>query len=380
MGFSLRSSTSFQSAEEFVSSLLECAGVRINGYRPCDIRVLDKSFYERVLAGGSLALGESYVEGAWECEDLSQFFYLVLRARLDESVNPWAYVLQNFRARLVNLQSYRKAFEVGQAHYDLGNDLYRAMLDRRMVYTCAYWKDAETLDEAQEAKLDLVCRKLSLEPGMRVLDIGCGWGSFLKYAAERYGAIGTGITVSNEQARLAKESCQGLDIRILVQDYRELFGKFDRIVSLGMFEHVGERNYRTYFEVASERLKHDGLFLLHTIGGNKSEFTSDPWIEKHIFPNSMIPSITQIGRAIEGLFVMEDWHSFGVDYDRTLLAWQANFKRNWQELSTRYDQAFYRKWTYYLLSCAGSFRARKNQLWQVVLSKNGLLGGYAGVR
>lgn len=371
---------STKSSQDFLSSLFMQAGIVINGNAAADIKVHNPKFYNRVLAQGSLGLGESYVEGWWDCADLSQFFYLLLHARLDEKTNPATYLIQSLKSKVLNLSTRNDPFKIGEFHYDLDENLYRVMLDKKMIYTCGYWKNARNLDEAQEKKLQLVCDKLFLKPGMRVLDIGCGWGGFLKYCAERYQIKGVGVTVSEEQAIVARKSCAGLDIEILLQDYREVTGKFDRIVSLGMFEHVGKKNYRTYFETVADHLTDEGLFLLHTIGGNKSESGTDPWIEKHIFPNSMLPSIAQIGLGIEDLFVMEDWHNFGFDYDKTLLAWFENFDKGWPELEKNLDQTFYRKWKYYLLCCAGSFRARRNQLWQIVLSKNGVPEGYTSIR
>jgi len=273
-----------------------------------------------------------------------------------------------------------RAYRNGQAHYDIGNALYERMLYRRRTYTCGYWETAHTLDEAQEAKLDLACRKLELKAGMRVLDIGCGWGSWAKYAAENYGVEVVGITVSKAQAELGREMCAGLPVEIRLQDYREVNEKFDAIVSLGMFEHVGYKNYRRYMEIVHRCLRGDGLFLLHTIGGNRSVTSIDPWTDKYIFPNSMIPSITQIGAAIENLFVMEDWHNFSADYDHTLMAWHENFERHWDALKPDYDETFHAMWRYYLLACAGTFRARENQLWQIVFSKRGVSGGYKSVR
>jgi cyclopropane-fatty-acyl-phospholipid synthase len=254
------------------------------------------------------------------------------------------------------------------------------MLDQRMVYSCGYWKDATTLDEAQEAKLDLICQKLNLRSGMHILDIGSGWGSFAKFAAEKYGVRVTGITVSSEQAEMATEMCKGLPVEFKLMDYRLLSGTFDHIVSIGMFEHVGYKNYPIYMQVVHRCLKDDGLFLLHTIGGNKSEVMIDPWLNKYIFKDAMLPSIQQIGCAIEGVFVMEDWHNFSADYDKTLMAWHDHFVSSWDEIKEDYDEKFYRMWKYYLLMCAGSFRSRKNQLWQIVLSKNGVQGGYESVR
>lgn len=254
------------------------------------------------------------------------------------------------------------------------------MLDKRMVYSCGYWKDANTLDQAQEAKLDLICKKISLRPGMKILDIGCGWGSFAKYAAEKYKVKVVGITISKEQAKFAKEVCKGLPVDIRIQDYRSIHEKFDRIVSVGMFEHVGVKNYRTFMGVVYKCLDKKGLFLLHTIGSDLSQATADPWILKYIFPNGMIPSIKQVAKSVEGLFVMEDWHNFGQYYDNTTMAWFKNFDKYWPKLKKAYGERFYRMWKYYLLLGAGDFRARKNQLWQIVFSKEGVKGGYESIR
>ena len=250
------------------------------------------------------------------------------------------------------------------------------MLGERLIYSCAFWEHAASLDEAQEAKLDLVCRKLGLQPGMRVLDIGCGWGGAARYAAERYQVEVVGITVSQEQVRLAREMCRGLPIEIRYQDYRSLEEPFDRILSVGMFEHVGPRNYVTFMDVVRRCLKENGLFLLHTIGTQQTTKRCDPWIGRYIFPNSKLPSAREICAAMEGHFILENWQNFGADYDRTLMHWFRNFQENWSWLRDRYDERFFRMWKYYLLSCAGVFRARANQLWQIVLSPQGVPGGY----
>ena len=368
-------------AEDIVRDILALAGVKLNGDAPSDIKVHDNRLYRRVLSKGSMGLGEAYMDGWFDSPQLDEFFSKILTANLDSKVKYTpATIKEALLGRVMNFQSKSRAFQVGIHHYDIGNDLYSAMLDKRLTYTCGYWRNATTLDEAQEAKLDLVCRKLGLKPGDRVLDIGCGWGSFLKFAAEKYGVSGVGVTVSKEQVALARELSKGLPIEIRLQDYRELDEKFNHIVSLGMFEHVGVKNYKTYMKVAQNCLKDGGLFLLHTIGGLSSVSGVDPWLEKYIFPNGMLPSMKQITTAAKDLFVIEDWHSFGADYDKTLMAWFANFERAWPKLEAKYGERFYRMWKYYLLACAGSFRARKNQLWQIVLSKDGVPGGYVSVR
>lgn len=375
------------SAQQQVKRLLEGTGVFINGTNPWDIEVHDPRFYDRVLAQGSLGLGESYMDGWWDSGQIDELVTRILSHNIRSKLKPnLALGLHVLKARILNQQNKRHAFDIGEAHYDKGNDLYQAMLDSRMTYTCGYWHPStssghkKTLEEAQEAKLDLVCRKVGLKKGQRVLDIGCGWGSFAKFAAENYGVRVIGITVSKEQLALAQERCAGLPIELRLQDYRDVTETFDHVISLGMFEHVGAKNYRAYFEVAHRCLKDDGLFLLHTIGGNKSGHATDPWIDKYIFPGSLIPSVKHIATATEGLFVMEDWHNFGTDYDKTLMAWNANVEAHWDSLKTRYDERFHRMWKYYLLTCAGSFRSRVNQLWQIVLSKKGVKGGYESIR
>jgi cyclopropane-fatty-acyl-phospholipid synthase len=363
-----------------VADLLARADVIINGARPWDIRVHDERLYARVLSEGTLGVGESYMDGWWDCEKLDELIARVLRADLKHAITPWKDALRLFAARLVNLQRPGRAFHIGRHHYDIGNDLFSRMLDRRMIYSCAYWKNARTLDEAQEAKLDLVCRKLGLEPGMHVLDIGCGWGGTAQFVAERYGASVLGITVSERQAAHARELCRGLDIEIRLEDYRRLRGTFDRVLSLGMFEHVGFKNYDRFMQVVRDVLTDDGLFLLHTIGGVESVTRSNPWTERYIFPNSVLPSAAQIGAAIERKLVLEDWHSLGADYDTTLMHWHRNFEDHWVALSDRYDERFHRMWRFFLLSSAGGFRSRKTQLWQLVLSPHGVPGGYRAPR
>lgn len=359
-----------------VSELLGRAGITINGSSPADIQVKNPHFFKRVLQEGSLGLGESYMDGWWDCERLDIFFNNVLRAGLENQLpHHLKDTLRIAGARLFNLQSKRRAWIVGKEHYDLGNDLFSRMLDPQMQYSCAYWKAATTLDDAQLAKLKLICEKLQLSPGQRVLDIGCGWGGLAQYMAQHYGVSVVGVTISEEQQKMAQARCQGLDVTILLQDYRDLNEQFDRIVSVGMFEHVGPKNYATYFEVVDRNLKPDGLFLLHTIGSNKTDHHVDPWINKYIFPNGCLPSVRQIATASEPHFVMEDWHNFGSDYDKTLMAWHSRFQAAWPEIAGNYSDRFRRMFSYYLNACAGAFRARDIQLWQVVFSRgveNGL--------
>jgi cyclopropane-fatty-acyl-phospholipid synthase len=373
--------TKINKFQDTAQQLLSVAGIKINGNNPWDISVHNDKFYQVVLSQITLGLGESYMDGWWDCDKLDEFFSRVIRAQIQNDIKKnWGLVYQVMLARVLNLQSRNRAFQIGEKHYDLGNELFINMLDKRLVYSCAYWQDAQNLDIAQENKLELICCKLGLQPGMKILDIGCGWGSFGKYAAEKYRVEVVGITVSKEQVELARTLCVGLPVEIRLQDYRDVNEKFDRVVSVGMIEHVGYKNYRIYMEVVRRCLDADGLFLLHTIGGNKSVKSVDPWINKYIFPNGMLPSIQQLSRSVEGLFVVEDWHNFSADYDKTLMAWYGNLEKNWDNLQSKYDERFYRMWKYYLLSCAGSFRVRSNQLWQIILSPKGVSGGYKSLR
>ena len=362
--------SSDDSAKAAVATLLKSADIRINGNRPWDIQVHNEDLYKRVLSKRSLGLGEAYMDGWWDAIALDQFFDHILRAKLDQQVKgDWRIILAGARAQFSNLQSSRRAFQVGEQHYDAGNELFTHMLDARMTYSCGYWKNAKTLDEAQEHKLELLCQKLQLKKGMKLLDIGCGWGSFMKYAAEKYGVECVGVTVSKEQAKLARDNVKNLPVKILVQDYRKITGTYDRVISVGMFEHVGYKNYGEYMRVVDRCLKPGGLFVLHTIAENETDTHVEPWVHKYIFPNGQLPSISQIGKASEGVFVMEDWQNFGPDYDKTLMAWDKNFKSSWPVIKKDYDERFYRMWDYYLLSFAGSFRSRGIELWQIVFSK-----------
>ncbi|MEQ6890479.1 cyclopropane fatty acyl phospholipid synthase [Halomonas sp. CS7] len=357
-------------ARRVVERLLEGSGVTLNGDAPQDIRVLHPDVFSRILHQGTLGLGETYMEGWWECERIDQMATRMLLHGLGQHARtPSEKLIYRLQSGFRNLQSRTRAYMVGEVHYDLGNDLFERMLDETMCYSCGYWKEADDLAAAQRAKLELACQKLDLRPGMRVLDIGCGWGSFAAHAARHHGVEVTGITISKEQAALARERCADLPVEILLQDYRDLDGLFDRIVSIGMFEHVGHRNYGTYFETIRRLMPSDGLFLLHTIGANRSQISADPWIHRYIFPNGTLPSAMHIARASEDHLMMEDWQNFGPDYDRTLMAWLANVDAHWHEIAPRYNERTRRMFRYYLSVCAGAFRARHLQLWQVVFSR-----------
>jgi cyclopropane-fatty-acyl-phospholipid synthase len=375
-------------SERVIRDMLAAAGVEIGGAGPLAIQVHHAGFYDRVLSQGAFGLAESYMDGWWDCAALDQVICQMLEADLISRVRrDWRAAAAWVRAQALNLQSVARAAQVAHTHYDLGNEFFAAMLGRTMNYSCAYWSQAGSLDEAQDHKLDLICRKLALGPSDHVLDIGCGWGGFARWAAERVGARVTGVTVSAPQAEHARAWCQGLPVEIHVVDYRSpemvRTGPYTKIVSIGMFEHVGSKNYRTFLQIARDALRPDGMMLLHTIGRSGWCEPSDAWVDRYLFPNGMLPAMSEISEAAARLFVIEDWHNFGADYDRTLMAWHANYER----ALARNDPAipvssrFRRMWRYYLLSFAGNFRSRiRMQLWQIVLASRGVRPGYRSVR
>jgi cyclopropane-fatty-acyl-phospholipid synthase len=364
-------------AKDQLRGLLTEADVQVDGPRAWDPQVNNPDLYARVIAEGTLGLGEAYMDGWWDCAELDGFFYRVVRSDLGDRLRltpslAWLAA----KSRLQNLQNRRRAFQVADVHYDLDVDVFEATFDKRLTGSCAYWQGANNLDQAQEAKLDLVCRKIGLGRGQRVLDIGCGWGAFMGYAAERYGASCVGVTVSRRQVDYARRRYADLPVEPLLMDYRAYQGEVDHVVSMGMFEHVGEKNYRTYFQKAREALTSGGLFLLHTIFQRDRSPRIEPWLNKYIFPNGVLPTVGQIGKAVEGLFVVEDVENFGVYYDRTLMAWRANFRRRWDAMAERYGTRFCRMWDYYLASCAGGFRSRRISVGQFVLVPEGVPGGW----
>ncbi|MFO1394306.1 MAG: cyclopropane fatty acyl phospholipid synthase [Steroidobacteraceae bacterium] len=376
--------------ERFVRDAFAGAGVEIGGARPWDVLVHDRRLYSRVALEGTLGLGEAYMDGWWDCADLGEFFRRVITWRNARSGDwrlrvPSLVVDAMFALR--NLQSRARARHVIDAHYDLPAGLYERMLGPHMSYSCAYWKRARTLDEAQRAKLDLICRKLELAPGLRLLDLGCGFGSVSRHAAEHYGCEVVAVTLSEEQARYAKTHCAGLPVSIHVCDYRDVDAyagdrPFDRIANIAMFEAIGRRNARGFMAIVRRLLAADGLWLLHTIGADTDG--ADPWLHRYIFPNGELLTLERIHAAMRGHFFVEDLHNFGPDYAPTLAAWRANFLGAWDAIRAlapaRFDERFRRMWVYYLECCRGAFAARNNHLWQIVMAGPARTASYQAVR
>ncbi|MDP2705295.1 MAG: cyclopropane fatty acyl phospholipid synthase [Patescibacteria group bacterium] len=372
-------------SKEFVEALAREAEFTINGSQPWDMRVKDEGFFDRLVRFGSLGLGESYMDGWWESDDLEETIGRILKANLPLKIIRSPRLLLSIASQYIAglfgvIGMKKRAFESAKKHYDLGNEMFEKMLDKRMIYSCGYWRNAKSLDKAQEDKLDLICKKLKLKKGMKLLEIGCGWGGLLEYAARNYGIKGVGITVSKEQAAMARERVKDLPIEIRIEDYRDTVGEFDRIVSVGMFENVGYKYFPIFFKKVLSLLKDKGVFLIHTIGTNAPGVRGDPWFEKYIFPNCMLPELTQIEKASRAYFILEDLQNFGPDYATTLREWFKRFNNAWPTLKEKYGERFYRMWKYYLLSSAATFHVRDNQLWQFVFRKHQTEGTYESVR
>jgi len=355
----------------------------VDGLNQWDPQVRDDDFFGMVAGDGMLGLGNAYVKGYWECEDLFEFFCRAIRGGLLEFMADSPVMKALMTAyRTTNRQSQTQAKKNVVAHYDRGNDLFEAFLGKTMAYTCAVWdnpldlEEGETLDEAQERKLDRICQKLHLESGMRVLDIGCGWGPFMRYVAGHFEVEVVGITLSAEQIAYIEKRNGGfkhsgsLPIKAVLADFRTFdAGKFDRVLSIGMFEHVGRKNHEEYFKAVDRCLESDGLSLIHCFGKSDPRVPLiDPWTEKHIFPGMELPTVVDITTAMEGAFNLLDLEEMGQHYPKTLLAWSANFDCNWEQIS-HYGEEFRRMWRYYLLSCAAVFHVRKVLLWQVVFAR-----------
>lgn len=374
-----------------IAAFTEAAGIGFDGNQPWDIEVRDGRLFADLMRRGSLALGEGYVNGLWDCQRLDQLFTRLLtpNTAIDvmQGFNPWAHlrsVVFSLGERLLNWQTHFRSHQVARRHYDIDPRVYAAMLDSRMIYSCAYWQQASSLEQAQEHKLKLICEKLQFEPGQRVLDLGCGWGGFARYAAENYGVEVLGITVSAQQQRYAQGLSLDLPVRTVLADYRTPLLRqekaFDRIVSIGMMEHVGRLNDATFFQIVKDLLTDNGLMLLQSIGTRQTTAKIDPWIDAYIFPNGRLPSAQQLCRGFECSLILQDLQNFGRDYDTTLMAWWTNFDSAWPRLSQDIAPSFYRLWSYYLLSCAGLFRSGQGQLWQLVLSKPSRQQTYRSIR
>lgn len=365
-------------AANFIKTMLSDANILVGR----DIFVHDEDIFLDWVNRGMLAIGESYMAGKWEAiipldVVLTRLLQLPI-AKKRKLFKAWNSKLIALCAHLFNYQSPSRAGIVGAHHYDIGNDFFKLWLDPNMQYSCAYFRgltDLTDLDKAQEQKLHLIAKKLHLEPGMRVLEIGCGWGGLACFLAKHYGVHVTGITISNEQLKGAREWAEREGVSNLTSfeycDYRKMTGQFDRVVSIAMLEAVGYKNMDHYYSVIERCLKDNGLALVHSIAANRSlRVPNQLWILKYIFPNGFLPSIAQMCLFTERKLVIEDVHNLGPDYDKTLMCWNQRFQAHCKNGTIVRPTVFNRMWEFYLLYCAAGFRARTIQLTQIVYSKN----------
>lgn len=363
------------SSEGLVRSILESAGIQANGTETWDPRINDQRFWNRVAMDGMLGLGDSYVDRWWDSDDIPEFFNRAIRGRLLVWTSRSHHaILKRIRDWAFNPQNPRRAVANVKAHYTERDELVLGMLGPWNAYSCAFFEDpehpAEGLAVAEARKLELICRKLSLNSSDRFLDIGCGWGSLLGYAQKHYGVKGDGITPAPNQAAFVSRT---YGLTVYERDYRRIDTHYDRIASVGMYEHVGPKNARTYMETVNRSLNKNGLFLLHFFGRPSADIPLlDTWTDRYIFPGAYLPTSAETHAAAEGLLEIVHQDEWGRHYDPTLCAWERNFEEYAvREGLKERNQALYRMWRYYLLSAAGAFRSGDIALWQMVFKKRG---------
>lgn len=354
---------------------VEIAGKEITlgqGKPKTRVVVKDSKLLAKILRSPSLAFGEGYMKGdiviQGELEDVLAGFYKTSQ-KLETS---WLHRIK--KLFLPAKISVKEAMANAQHHYDVGNEFYKLWLDPLLVYSCAvFLHDSDTLAKAQEQKLDLLCRKVNLQRGQKLLDIGCGWGGLLFHAAEKYGAQVTGITPAEEQAAHIRSEIQkrglGQRVTVIAGDWRTLQGQYDRIISVGMFEHVGQAQYEEFFTVWNKLLASGGMSLLHTIGRMKEERT-DPWIRKYIFPGGFLPTLAEVSDIIgnQGM-IISDVENLWQHYAKTLAHWSQNFLASRDKVVAMYGEEFARMWHLYLEGSRAGFLYGSMQLWQIVILK-----------
>ena len=350
--------------------MLARAGVSIGGKESCDIQVADQRFYRVVLTQGSLGLGEAYLRGWWTCNDLEELSYRLIQSGLYKAslLLPLPLVADLVHATF-NQQSKEKSLRVAVQHYSLGNDIFLSFLGSYHNYSCGYYLETDDLDEAQRLKLEKGCRLLDLRPGDRVLDVGGGWGEFARYAATHHGCQVTSINIADEQIKFAKEYCKDASVEVRRCDYRDITGRFDKIMVMAMLTHVGYKNYRQFMEIMARCLEPGGMMLIESVGGHKSMKNCEPWINRYIFPGGVLPSLRQIDAAIAGLFSRKVLDEFGSSYVHTLRAWNRNFLQAWPAHQCRYDERVRLMFEYFFQTVAGAFRAGYLLHWHILLQK-----------
>ena len=342
------------------------------GLPSATIRLKNKSTLSKILRNPYLNLGETYMDSSWDLDGASLRDLLNLFRRNVDQQSPNTGVKALF-SLLQSWNTLRSSVGNIKHHYNLDEELFSGFLDEDMHYSCAYFGEGvQSLEDAQQSKCRHLMQKLRLSPGDHVLDIGCGWGSLAMYLAENADVNVTGITLSDAQVEVARRRSHERNLQDKVdfnlQDYRTHDGKYDAIVSVGMFEHVGRRNFRTYFKKVYEMLKDDGIAVIHTIGNYTYPQATNPWIERYIFPGGYIPSLSEVMRAIElaGL-VTSDIEVWRRHYARTLEQWNERFQRIRERIKQKYDERFCRMWEFYLSACQSAFEESDLVVYQIQL-------------
>jgi cyclopropane-fatty-acyl-phospholipid synthase len=344
------------------------------------MRLTDPTLYRKLFFNPELHAGEAYMDGrmSFPGSSLRAFLTLFSVNRLSLGNQPMQKVLRRISR---GLKRFQQANPVGKAqqnvahHYDLGNAFYKLFLDTEMFYSCAYFRDEqETLEQAQRNKCRLIAAKLNLKPGLRILDIGCGWGGLARYLAQIADVHVTGVTLSREQHALAVDSLKSLSLEkrvsIELKDYRELTGKFDRIVSVGMFEHVGVGHYGEFFAKVNDLMADDGVMLLHSIGHMSPPGTASPWLRKYIFPGAYSPALSEVFPAVENNSLwVTDLEFLRVHYATTLRHWHERFEKNRAAVAQMYDERFCRMWEFYLISAEMMFRTGSQEVFHMQLAR-----------
>jgi cyclopropane-fatty-acyl-phospholipid synthase len=344
------------------------------------MQLTDASLYRKLFLNPELHAGEAYMDGrmSFPGSSLRAFLTLFSMNRLSLGNQPLQKALRRVSR---GLKRFQQANPIGKAqqnvahHYDLGNAFYKLFLDTEMFYSCAYFRDeSETLEQAQRNKCRLIAAKLNLKPGLKVLDIGCGWGGLARYLAQIADVEVTGVTLSREQHALAVDSitASGLDNRVTIrlQDYRELSEKFDRIVSVGMFEHVGVGHYGEFFTKVNDLMHDDGIMLLHSIGHMSPPGTASPWLRKYIFPGAYSPALSEVFPAVENNSLwVTDLEFLRVHYATTLKHWHERFEKNRATVAQMYDERFCRMWEFYLISAEMMFRTGSQEVFHMQLAR-----------